>query len=140
MGKQSMRIIRYPVARLSKQQGFTLIELMIVVVIIGIISAIAIPSYQEYTRKANRTDGKSALTETAARQENFYASNLRYATSMEALDYDPGTVYSPQKKYTVNTSTSTGTYTITATSVLTDPDCSTITLNSVGAKSPSACW
>lgn len=136
-----MRIFSHPLVTTSHHKGFTLIELMIVVVIIGIISAIAVPAYQGYTRKANRTDGKSALAETAARQENFFANNLRYATSMKALDYDAGTIYSPQNKYTVTTSTTTDTYTITVTSVLTDPDCSTMTLNSIGVKGPATgCW
>lgn len=136
-----MTLFHYPVAHTRKNKGFTLIELMIVVVIIGIISAIAIPAYQGFTRKANRSDGKAALADTAARQENFFAQQLRYASSMQALGFATTTPFSPQSKYTISTSSSSGSYTITVTSVLTDPDCSTMTLNSIGIKGPvTGCW
>ena len=46
---------------ITKNKGFTLIELMIVVVIVGILSSIALPSYQQYTMRANRTDGMSSI-------------------------------------------------------------------------------
>lgn len=59
-------------------QGFTLIEMMVVVVLIAILAAIAIPNYQQYLLRTHRTDGISLLHEAAARQERHYAQNNRY--------------------------------------------------------------
>ena len=59
-------------------RGFTLIELMIVVAIIGLLSMIAVPGYQDYVRKGKRTEGKAALTAAASRMERFYTQNNCY--------------------------------------------------------------
>lgn len=59
--------------------GFTLIELMIVVVIIGIIAAIALPSYQEQVRKTRRTNAQADLLELAGYMERYYGENFTYA-------------------------------------------------------------
>lgn len=61
-----------------RDRGFTLIELMIVVAIIGILAAIAYPSYQNSVDKSRRTDGKSALSGLASAMERFYTTNSTY--------------------------------------------------------------
>jgi len=67
-------------ARITRQtRGFTLIELMIAVAIVAIISAIAIPSYQNSIRKSRRPEAKSALLDLAARQERYYTLNGAYS-------------------------------------------------------------
>ena len=65
-------------------KGFTLIELMIVVGILGIISAIAIPSYMDYVRKGKRADAKVELLRLAQMQESYFVQNLSYASSLTA--------------------------------------------------------
>lgn len=67
--------------------GVTLIELVIVLAILGIVATLSYASYTNYILKANRSVAKNALLDAATRQERFYASNRRYATSMSELGY-----------------------------------------------------
>jgi type IV pilus assembly protein PilE len=62
----------------GRMRGFTLIELMIVVVVVGILAAIAYPSYQNQVRKSKRADGKAELLETAQELERCYTRFGRY--------------------------------------------------------------
>ncbi|MDQ7914927.1 type IV pilin protein [Pseudomonas sp. 102515] len=64
----------------NRQRGFTLIELMIVVAIVGILAAIAYPSYQEHIRRANRADAQASLMELAQFMERNYTRLGRYTT------------------------------------------------------------
>ena len=66
----------------SRTPGFTLIELMIVVVIIGVLASIAYPSYQKYTTSTRRTDAQSALLQLANQQERFFTECNYYATTL----------------------------------------------------------
>jgi len=67
-------------------QGVTLMELMIVVVIIGILTAIAFPNYRQFVARAKRTEAKAALLQIATNQEKFYLQNQRFGTLAE-LNY-----------------------------------------------------
>jgi len=96
--------------RRNKQKGFTLIELMIVVAIIGILAAIAIPNYLSYTCKAKQSEAKSNLGAIATCQEAYNAEFDAYSTSMAAIGFD--TKGSPRYAYT---SAGTATYTASAT-------------------------
>ena len=81
--------------KLKKENGLTLIELMIVVAIIAIIGSIAFPAYQQYAIEARRTDAKNMLLQLAGLQERFYAENGFYAqlatiSSGATVDTDQG--------------------------------------------------
>ena len=66
-----------------KQRGFTLMELMIVVAIVGILSAIAIPSYQESVRKSRRAEARAQLLEVAQYMQRFYSQNDSFAAAKD---------------------------------------------------------
>ena len=71
----------------KKSRGFTLIEVMIVVGIIGLLTTIAYPSYREHIQRSQRTVAKTALLELATRQERFFTVNNRYTTVGTDLGY-----------------------------------------------------
>lgn len=66
---------------MKRQSGFTLIELMIVVAIIGIISMVAFPSYNNYTKKARRSDAQQLMLDTANRQEQYILDTRTYTNT-----------------------------------------------------------
>jgi len=68
----------------KQQSGFTLIELMIVVAIIGILAAIAIPSYMDYTKKARASEGITALSPAKATISEYYLTEGSFPTSTQA--------------------------------------------------------
>lgn len=70
--------------------GFTLIELMIVVLIIGILASIAVPQYNEFVRRSRIVDATSAMNDYRTRMEQFYQDNRSYANA-GACGVDPGT-------------------------------------------------
>jgi type IV pilus assembly protein PilE len=69
---------------MRKQRGVTLIELIVVMVIIGILAAIAIPSYRQYVMRSQRADAQAALLALATAQEKFYLQCGTYATAFGA--------------------------------------------------------
>jgi type IV pilus assembly protein PilE len=73
----------------NKAAGMSLIELMVVVVLIGILTTMAMPSYRNYMLKAKRVDAKAALLQLAAAQEKHYLQNNTYTTDMGALRQSP---------------------------------------------------
>ncbi|MDX1367464.1 type IV pilin protein [Pseudomonas sp.] len=66
------------------QRGFTLIELMIAVAIIGLLAAIAYPNYQQYMLKSGRSDGHAKLTQIMQTQERFFSQNQSYTDNLGA--------------------------------------------------------
>ena len=73
--------------RCKPVKGFTLIELMIVVAVVGVIAALAYPSYVDSVRKGKRSDAQSALMEVAQKEETYYARNATYTADMRLLGY-----------------------------------------------------
>lgn len=151
----------------KKQAGFTLIEMMIVVAILGIIAAIAIPSYTNFIRKSARTQATTLLSTIAQRQEVYFIANrayedldaspapLNYSAAIISVDKEGGLGAAGAGLYDV---TMTGVYpsatafTITATAKnaqLADTDCRVFRLtntgaqtafNSVGVNTSAKCW
>ncbi|MDR1995502.1 type IV pilin protein [Azonexus sp.] len=80
-----MRIIRatschgLSMTRRFEKRGFTLIEMMVVIVIVGILASFAYPSYMESVRRARRTDATRALMEAAAAMERYFSQHQSYA-------------------------------------------------------------
>lgn len=85
-----------------KSKGFTLIELMIVVVIVAILAAVAIPSYQNSIQKTRRADAKETLTRVAAAQERYFFTENKYASDLTKLGFANTTGGdSTEKNYTI---------------------------------------
>lgn len=72
---------------MTRSNGFTLIELMIVVAIVGLLSAIALPSYRNQVLRSHRIDAKTALLDLASRQERYFTTNNTYTVSTANLGY-----------------------------------------------------
>ncbi|MBK8889101.1 MAG: type IV pilin protein [Dechloromonas sp.] len=140
--------------RPAVQRGFTLIEVMIVVAILGVIAAIAFPSYMESVRKSRRADAKSALMAASQAMEKYFTERQTYATATlgsNATDVYPTT--SPDGYYTLSFSVAStaSAYSLqaapTAGKGQTSDKCGTFSINQLGAKGVSggslnaaACW
>jgi type IV pilus assembly protein PilE len=125
------------------QKGFTLIEVMITVVIVGILAAIAYPSYTSFVTKSGRSEGVAAVMRVSNLQEQYYMDNRSFAENMTELGLSEP--FLTESGYYSVDSVGTTSYTITATAAgsqaTRDTTCATITLTSVGIKGPSKeCW
>jgi type IV pilus assembly protein PilE len=143
--------------------GFTLVELMVVVAIVAIVVAVALPSYLDHMRKAKRAEGKSALLKALQLEERAYtaSANATYATDLGPLFGmgAGGTVKSGEDprngNYTLTAATDplagndlTAGVLLTATPAapFIDLDCGVLTINaqgvktSAGAKPTTFCW
>ena len=130
----------------KRQTGMTLIELMIVVIVLGIIIAIGVPSYRGYIIRANRVDGTSALLRLAANRERFYMQNNTYASNAQlaaALPAGLGIAATDHGYYNLTIAAAGAGlavgYTATATAVAgesqgSDADCWTYTINEMGLR------
>ena len=145
-----------PLSSAKRSQGFTLIELMIVVVIATILLSIAVPSYMQQVRQSRRTEAKTALLDLAGREERFYntGSPPAYSALLSDLGYavaGPTTnVGNGYYQVTISLACTGGAvapcYTLTAVPItadqLKDVTCLFFTLTNTGAQTATnpSCW
>lgn len=131
----------------NSQDGFTLVELMITVVVISLLAMIAIPAYNDSVSKGRRADAKSTLTTLAAKQEQYFMDNKEYADTLAKLGWPNSD--SVDGHYTIAVASPTDvTFTLTATPDNADPDCANFTLTESGVQgvsgdnsaNPELCW
>ncbi len=139
--------------RLQRTSGFTLIEVMIVVAIIGILSAVAYPSYTDYIRRGNRSEATAALLEAQQFMERYYGANNRYSTAADGNPALPTRLQTLPSggptRYTLSVAATVNSYTLTATpsgTMLADK-CGSLTITNTGVKGRSTtaptvaeCW
>lgn len=94
-----------------RAQGFTLIEVMVVLVVAAILAAVAVPAYQDQMRKARRAEARDMVSQIQVAQERWRSNNVSYASSITALGM---TASSAHYGYALSGASATG-YTITAT-------------------------
>ena len=124
--------------------GFTLIELIIAVSVIGILAMVALPNYQDAVRKSRRSEAHSALITMQLQQENYRMINPSYAEGFGSGPNDIKAHPTGYYRLTISNYSAT-TYTLTANAVseksqIADSGCSAITINQDGDKTPSQCW
>ena len=126
-----------------KNKGFSLIEVMIAVAILGILASLAYPSYVEYVAKGARADGLSGLMKVANLQEQYYLDNRQYATDMTKLGLAADPFIVENGFYSID-STGTGSFVAVATALgaqaSRDPNCTAIQITDTGARTPLECW
>lgn len=131
----------------STQRGFTLIELMITVAIVGILAAIAYPNYTQYVQRGYRAEGIAMVTDAVARMERYFAQNNTYAVpNLAALGYTAETTTTSSGKYALSlSSTPTATtYTLQVAPQGTQAKdtCGNLSIDQAGTKTPNKaeCW
>ncbi len=147
-------------SRLGQQRGFSLLELMIVVAIIAIISAIAYPSYMEFVVTAKRTTASSALLQVADKQQQFFMDNKSYTNDLTNLGFAANPLIINDEGESVASGDSDSIYSISLSNVTAttytataapqkvqadrDSECASFTITQAGAKGHTGtgddCW
>ncbi|QIZ77124.1 type IV pilin protein [Ferrimonas lipolytica] len=130
---------------MNRSRGFTLIEMMIAVTILGILASIAYPSYTDYVQSSRRALAKTTLVEASQRLERYYAQNLTFTGAVSGSTLTIFTTSGDfDEYYSLTASAAANSYSLTAApagSQSTD-ECGSLSLNSSNQTSASAshCW
>ena len=125
--------------------GFTLIELLITVAIMGILAAIAYPSYNDFVVRNNRAEAPRELVRLANLQEQLFVDSRSYTANISELGVGSTAIWTtPSGFYKISSVVVGSTFTLTAkaqgTQATNDTACSEIKLTDTGNKSPLICW
>lgn len=125
--------------------GFSLIELMIAVVIMGILAAVALPTYRDYIRKGHRADAQGHLMDLAQQEQRYFLDARSYASTVAGLGTTTPTSVSEYYTIGITLAASPPSFSISAVPKSTQAadSCGTLTITSAGVKSSSAgtnCW
>ena len=124
---------------MTNKQGFTLIEILIVIAILGIIATFAFPAYQNQMASTRRAEGIALLNQIMQAQEREYVDSRTYQTDLRLLGYAADPVVSEKGYYQVVASACGGSITVcvqlTATGIGVQSGTEDLTLNSRGSKS-----
>lgn len=128
-----------------RRRGFTLIELLIVVAMVAILAAVALPSYREYIKKSYRSEAQSYLMTVAARQQQFLVDTRAFtALSPDNIASQPSHVATAYAVTMVTVAGPPPTFTLTATPTgeQASEKCGTLTLDQTGTKTAgvTGCW
>jgi type IV pilus assembly protein PilE len=127
------------------QKGFTLVELMIVVAIVGILARIAYPSYVAHIARGKRVEAEAALIQLAQFMERYYTEQQRYSGATLSQTTVPANSATPNYNLTLTTTAATFSITAAPTGSQTGDKCGTLGINQLGQKSASStagipCW
>jgi type IV pilus assembly protein PilE len=135
------------ISRLKEKavRGFTLIELMITVSIMGILAAVAYPSYNDFVVRSNRAEAPRELVRLANLQEQLFVDSRAYTAVVGELVGGTDAVYkTPSGYYKISATVVNSTFTLTAkaqgTQATNDAACIKIEITDTGKKTPIACW
>ena len=121
-------------------QGFTLIEMMVVVAVIGILAAVAYPSYQQYLRRAHRADAQAYLMDIAQLQQQYFTDSRAYAPDVATLNRPVPSTVSPFYTITITLGALPPSFVVTATAIGGQVPDGNLSLDNTGAKTPAALW
>lgn len=121
---------------MKQNKGFTLVELMIVVTVIGILSAIGFPAYQDYVKRGKLADGFGALSVWSLRMEQFNQDNRTY---LNAAGTACGVAAPSANSFSFSCAATATTYTLTATGTNTLTNFE-YTINQAGTKTSTTDW
>jgi len=131
----------FSAASARRVRGFSLIELMTVLVVIGVLAAVAWPSYQQYVIRSNRAAAQSFMMTIAGRQEQYLLTNRSYTTTIGTggLGLNAPTETNGRYNFSVTNPTTTS-YVITADAIGNQASDGDLTLSSDGSKTPADKW